>query len=37
MMSYHFMMRLKNGGMFENELYDPDEDVTVKRFWIEEL
>lgn len=26
---------LKNGGVFENELYDPDEDVTVKRFWIQ--
>ena len=25
---------LKNGGTFENELYDPYEDVTVKRFWI---
>lgn len=25
---------LKNGGIFENELYDPDEEVTVKRFWI---
>ena len=25
---------LKNGGVFENELYDPEEDVTVKRFWI---
>ncbi len=25
---------LKNGGIFENELYDPDEKVTVKRFWI---
>ena len=25
---------LKNGGVFENELYDPDEEVTVKRFWI---
>ncbi len=24
----------KNGGIFENELYDPDEGVTVKRFWI---
>ncbi len=26
---------LKNGGVFENELYDPDEKVTVKRFWIQ--
>lgn len=26
---------LKNGGVFENELYDPDEAVTVKRFWIQ--
>ena len=26
---------LKNGGIFENELYDPEENVTVKRFWIE--
>ena len=26
---------LKNGGVFENELYDPDEDVIVKRFWIQ--
>lgn len=26
---------LKNGGVFENELYDPDENVTVKRFWIQ--
>lgn len=25
---------LKNGGIFENELYDPNEKVTVKRFWI---
>lgn len=25
---------LKNGGVFENELYDPEEAVTVKRFWI---
>lgn len=25
---------LKNGGIFENELYDPGEEVTVKRFWI---
>lgn len=25
---------VKNGGILENELYDPDEDVTVKRFWI---
>ena len=25
---------VKNGGEFENELYDPDEDVMVKRFWI---
>lgn len=26
---------LKNGGIFENEVYDPYEKVTVKRFWIE--
>lgn len=26
---------LKNGGVFENELYDPNEEVTVKRFWIQ--
>ena len=25
---------LKNGGVLENELYDPEEAVTVKRFWI---
>lgn len=25
---------LKNGGEFENELYDPYEGVIVKRFWI---
>lgn len=25
---------LKNDGIFENELYDPNEEVTVKRFWI---
>lgn len=25
----------KNGGIFENELYDPNEEVTVKRFWIQ--
>lgn len=25
---------LKNGGIFENELYDPNQEVTVKRFWI---
>lgn len=25
---------LKNGGIFENELYDPYENVMVKRFWI---
>jgi len=25
---------LKNGGVLENELYDPNENVTVKRFWI---
>ena len=25
---------VKNGGIFENEKYDPNEDVTVKRFWI---
>lgn len=26
---------LKNGGALENELYDPDEKVMVKRFWIQ--
>ena len=25
---------LKNGGVLENELYDPEEKVTVKRYWI---
>lgn len=24
----------KNGGIFENECYDPDEDVMVRRFWV---
>lgn len=26
---------LKNGGIFENELYDKDENVVVKRYWIQ--
>jgi len=26
---------LKNGGVFENAVYAPDEDLTVKRFWIQ--
>ena len=26
---------LKNGGVLENELYDPEEAVTVKRYWID--
>ncbi len=26
---------LKNGGVLENELFDPDEQVVVKRYWIE--
>lgn len=26
---------LKNGGILENELYDPDEKVVVKRYWIQ--
>ena len=26
---------LKNGGVFENELYDTDENVVVKRYWIQ--
>lgn len=26
---------LKNGGVFENRLYDDDEKVFVKRFWID--
>lgn len=25
---------LRNGGVFENKLFDPDENVFVKRFWI---
>ncbi len=25
----------KNGGVLENELFDPEENVTVKRYWIE--
>ena len=25
---------LNNGGVFEDERFDPDENVTVKRFWI---
>ena len=25
---------LKNGGVFENNLYDSEENVNVKRFWI---
>lgn len=25
---------LKNGGQLENTLYDPEEQVTVKRYWI---
>ena len=25
---------LKNGGILENQLYDPEEKVTVKRYWI---
>ena len=25
---------LKNGGVFESELFDPAENVTVKRYWI---
>jgi len=25
---------VKNGGVLENELYDPEEAVTVKRYWI---
>lgn len=25
---------IKNGGVFENSLFDPAENVTVKRFWI---
>lgn len=24
----------ENGGVLENTLYDPDENVTVKRYWI---
>lgn len=26
---------LKNGGVFDNELYDSEEQTTVKRYWIE--
>lgn len=26
---------LKNGGILENELYDPDEKVVIKRYWIQ--
>lgn len=26
---------LKNGGVFENELYDTDENIVVKRYWIQ--
>ena len=26
---------LKNGGVLENELYDKDENVVVKRYWIQ--
>lgn len=26
---------IKNGGVFENEMFDPAEKVTVKRYWIE--
>jgi predicted acetyltransferase len=26
---------LKNGGVLENTLYDPEEAVTVKRYWID--
>ena len=26
---------LKNGGMLEDERYDPEEHVTIKRYWIE--
>ena len=25
---------LRNGGVFENKLFDPDENVFVKRYWI---
>ena len=25
---------LKNGGVFENKLYDPEEEVFVKRYWV---
>lgn len=25
---------VKNGGVLGNELYDPEEAVTVKRYWI---
>ena len=26
---------LKNGGQYENTLFDPDEQVFVKRYWID--
>lgn len=26
---------IKNGGLLENSLYDPNDKVTVKRYWIE--
>ena len=26
---------IKNGGVLENELYDPDENINIKRFWIQ--
>lgn len=26
---------LKNGGVLENTLYDPEEAVTIKRYWID--
>lgn len=26
---------VKNGGVFENEQYDPEEDVIARRFWIQ--
>lgn len=26
---------LKNGGILENELYDPDDKVMIKRYWVQ--
>lgn len=26
---------LKNGGVLENRIYDPEEEVWIKRYWID--